>query len=69
MKDEPPNRLSLIEDEGFIVLALDGKRIPGQCSISWKEYSSPALESPPMLEVHVIFEVPGKLPNAKDDHD
>ena len=51
------NGLSLVRDEsGFLLLALDGKIIPGQCALSFKDHTTPNSEQRYMF-VQVFFEV------------
>ena len=51
------NGLSLVRDEsGFLLLALDGKIIPGQCALSVEDNTTPNSEQRHM-SVKVFFEV------------
>ena len=62
------NRLSLVRDEcGFLLLALDGKIIPGQCALEAKDNSSPRPEDPRRMSVTVIFEVDGDVDQIAGD--
>jgi hypothetical protein len=60
------NGLSLVRRDGFLLLALDGEVIPGQCALYVEDETSPSRPDQPRLVATVVFEVFQEPPEQCD---